>query len=255
MIIRYLSDLHLEVGSFILPEMLDDSITTLVLAGDICTVYKYKKLENFLINCSNQFKEVIYIAGNHEFYHLDYHETIETLISMCKPIFNIFFLHNNMVTIDGISFIGSTLWSDFNESDPRTVEDCQNFMNDFKLIKYEDKIFNPYIARNIHEYSKKYLFETIIEEKLKGNKVVIVTHHGLSPKSIHPKYRLSTINGAFYSDLEEEIIAHKPDCIIQGHTHESFIYRLGNSMVYVNPRGYIGYEYNGLFNPTANFEL
>jgi len=67
---------------------------------------------------------------------------------------------------------------------------------------------------------------------------------GPTHKSIHEKYKDDIhINGAYTSDLGEFILDN-PNIKLwtQGHTHHSFTYMVGETLVACNPRGYEGFE-------------
>ncbi len=256
-----LSDLHLEFCNF---EMLTigTKADTLVLAGDIGVVAegdtKRERLEEFLEVCCAQYNHVIYVAGNHEFYYSDYHRTkgeLKSLSSENVKLQNLSFLDKDVVEINGVSFIGATLWTSMNDMDTITLFECQRCMADFHHIEYKGRELSPRDVAKIHQDEVNFIFESVVEEKRKGNTTVVVTHHLPSFHSVHKKYLGSSLNGGFVTDLEDEIRAFKPDYWVHGHTHESFAYSLGDTMVYCNPRGYSGFDKNGLFNETFNFTL
>ena len=89
--VQYMSDLHLEFGDMPIPEVVGD---VLVLAGDI---HVGADGVNWINAAAKQFKYVIYILGNHEFYHND----MPALISYLSQdhIFdkNVHFLDNDTV--------------------------------------------------------------------------------------------------------------------------------------------------------------
>ena len=69
------SDLHLEFETIELNNT--EGADVLVLSGDICiakdlpltNTIRNEKWMEFFTHCSEQFKDVIYIMGNHEHYH------------------------------------------------------------------------------------------------------------------------------------------------------------------------------------------
>ncbi len=111
------SDLHLERASesrrLILLEIINKKIEKLkqeklnpivIFAGDINkAVWSYDWMEK--INA-----EIIYIAGNHEFWEGDYYECLDYLKSDAPK--NVTFLHNDIKVLDDYLFVGSTLWTD-----------------------------------------------------------------------------------------------------------------------------------------------
>jgi hypothetical protein len=87
-----------------------------------------------------------------------------------------------------------------------------------------------------------------------NQKVWVLTHHAPSYQSIHPKYRMETVNGSYASDLDDLILSHPQiKYFSHGHTHESMSYTIGECRVICNPRGYYPSQMNPNFDP--NFEI
>lgn len=94
-----------------------------LLAGDIDNGYQ---AYDYLGKIEAQ---VIYIAGNHEFWYNDYSFIKEKLIS--KSPKNVIFLHNNLHITDEHIILGSTLWTDVGlYSNENLTTFATNFMND-----------------------------------------------------------------------------------------------------------------------------
>lgn len=87
------------------------------------------------INCN-----VIYVAGNHEHYNQDYFNNIIELKKITKNS-NVSFLHNDSVVINGIKFIGGTLWTDLGRNTFKQhsiiADYASSMMNDFNYINAE----------------------------------------------------------------------------------------------------------------------
>lgn len=75
------------------------------------------RFRDFLKWCSFQFPHVIYIAGNHEFYHGNWKASIQYLRDECSKFDNVYFLEQDLKVIDDVTFIGATLWTDCNKGD------------------------------------------------------------------------------------------------------------------------------------------
>jgi len=65
-----------------------------------------------------------------------------------------------------------------------------------------------------------------------------VTHHAPHRRSIHARFGTDALNAAFASDLSELIARFRPALWVQGHTHCSCDYRVGDTRVLCNPKGY-----------------
>lgn len=242
MIIRFCSDLHLEFG-LLLEEPKPADI--LILAGDITI----KNDVSWINIQANRFKHVIVILGNHEFYRQNLDNTERKTREKLDP--KIHLLQNESVTLDGVTFHGTTLWTDMNGGDPMTYIEANGGMNDFRLIR-ADNGESRFSAERAHkEFNVARVF---LREAVQPGDVVI-THHAPSMLSIHEKYRGSRMNGAYASDLSELMLDCEPAFWIHGHTHDTFNYKIGDTTVLCNPRGYFQHEENPDFNVNAFFEI
>lgn len=228
--IQYLSDLHLEFAD--LTDVQAPDADVVVLAGDIHLGTKaldWIKRE-FTI-------PVIYICGNHEFYHRRRSKVLEELKEQTKDT-NIHFLDNSTVEIDGVTFFGSTLWTDYDlYGDSLEGRLCaEKRMNDHLLIQ-EDEVFkfSTGLALEQHKISIEALKKEI--EK-KHDKFVVVTHHGPTSQSIDSVFYGDSLNPAYVSNLEDLIQDSGIKLWFHGHTHHSKTYRVRDTTVAINARGY-----------------
>lgn len=205
---------------------------------------------------------VIYVAGNHEFYNR--YASMEDLKEKAKETAlqsGIDFLDNEFVDIGDIRFFGSTLWSDFDffakGDEARRQRDmawCEMYMNDFRLIRPDQnslEIWTAARARKEHLISRTWL-ETAMG--VTDRRKVVVTHNAPHPGSVAPKFRNDPLTAAFVSDLTTTFADHHPELWIHGHTHNSFDYRVGDTRVICNPRGY-GTENAEEFDPGLVIEI
>ena len=217
----------------------------LVLGGDILLSNRFNtydpisentisdRFHTFLNDASEHFKDVIYIMGNHEHYKAkDFATTPNLIRAALKDLSNVHFLDNDCVTLDGIKFVGATLWTDLNKGCPLTTNALQFGMNDFRLIRMNEHGFRRFRATdmiNEHEKTMKYF-----EEALVGvTKAVIVGHHAPSSVSVKPRYQGDHyVNGGCNSDLSEFILDH-PQIVLwtHGHTHDAFDYMIGTTQI------------------------
>lgn len=265
--VQILSDIHLEFsgGYLDIPESPDDKDTVLVLAGDVGLAKKAYTYTDFIEEMSARFRAIIYISGNHEYYHGSIVTSRSRIWNNLIEYSNVHVIENETVVIDNVAFVGATLWSDFNNGDPLCMHNVKNGMNDYKLIRTGPSIdaaylrsFTPQDAFMLFQQSKKFIFDEAKEQKEAGRKVVVVTHMGPSWQSVPDRYKTgpyADLNGAYVSNLEEEILDTKPDYWIHGHTHDSCDYMIGDTHVVVNPRGYYNHEENPTFNPQMVIEV
>lgn len=261
--IRLVSDLHVEFDPTLIAPTEHDKETVLVNAGDLAPLHADFLYQRHMVDASVRFRDVIAVLGNHEYYNGYLETTLDTarrLIARINDKQNIHLLENETKVIDGVAFIGATLWTNY-DYDPVKALQVSRALNDFRLIW--PKIISPSRKRvspddfvDMFEASRKYVFEQVKIEKAKGNKTVVVVHHGVSPQSTHPRYAGDPINAGFVSDLTEDILDAQPDYIFHGHVHDAFDYMIGNTRIIANPRGYPGREQaNNGFNPTLTIEV
>jgi predicted phosphodiesterase len=289
------SDVHLEFGPLTLENT--SGVDVLILSGDILVendldmfdrrqfdlgfmTHRSVLYHTFFQECSELFPHVIYIAGNHEHYHGDFKHTLNELKRKLAYLPNVHVLDKEVFKLDGVTFVGSTLWTDMNREDPLTLYHMKDYMNDFRIIKNS----NRYVYSNVpvYEYDEngkvkldenyrqvqigmkkkeqpaRFTPEDAVEENKKcfdfikhcvseakeGEKIVVVGHHTPSHQSCHPRYAHDAImNGGYHNSYEEYIMDH-PQIVLwtHGHTHEKYDYMIGNTRVVCNPRGYLGHE-------------
>lgn len=241
------SDIHLEFGY--LPIENTHGADVLLLAGDVCVANGFSREQDkdsyhsFFKQCSDQFKDVVYIMGNHEHYNGDFCTSYQILKTELDKYPNIHFLEKEFRIIKGVMFIGATLWSDFNRQNPNSMFTAERRMNDYRVIK------NSLKSRRLLALDVLFEHQQTLEKindfyNAHDLPIVMVGHHAPSLKSVKPMYEYDyDINGAYRSDLEEFIMA-KPriKLWVHGHTHSEFDYMVGETRVVANPRGYVGYE-------------
>lgn len=118
-----LSDLHLEYADLREPLQPPDA-DVCVMAGDLC-----RGIDNgirWLAQHIAPAMPCIYVAGNHEFYKGSIKEGLEVGRAAAKEATGIHFLENDAVNIDGVRFLGATLWTDFRIEGAPEAAMCQS---------------------------------------------------------------------------------------------------------------------------------
>lgn len=244
--IQILSDLHLEHDENFVYQKAEGA-ELLILAGDISS---YTFQADFVRKCASQIKTIM-IMGNHEPLGYSIKETVEAWKNL--NIENLIILDNETVEINGIHFIGTTLWSDL-YSDPLNHFAIKINVCDFQKILKSDHSGLIEINDIQEEFEKSLKF--ITEELGKDYKrKVLITHHLPTLSSIPVQYMNSPMNASFASNLSGLLVySDNLELCIHGHTHCSFDYMLSESVKIVcNPRGYEGD--NKEFNPIKMVEL
>jgi UDP-2,3-diacylglucosamine pyrophosphatase LpxH len=243
------------------PPLDDDKETVCVLAGDIGIASKPITYINFIRKVSKQFRDVIYILGNHEMYHGKFPTCLSKIKETCVDLKNVHVLEKESFVIDNVVFICATLWTDFDGDNPITKMIASMEMNDFRLIRTGPKSepwkrkFTPDDAHADFNKSKLFIFDEIVKRKEEGRKVVVVVHHAPSHQSTADCFKGDKLAGAYASNLEDDIIRTNPDILIHGHMHASADYMIGNTRIVLNPRGYVGHEENDDFDPLLVIEV
>lgn len=219
-----LSDIHLEMSNYELEKIKD--VENLILAGDI-GIPTSPKYTAFIKRASELYKNVFLIAGNHEYYYNNIKD-INDIIEQIAVKYNVHFLNNRYIDIDGYRIIGTTLWSDIMEYERSEI---QTFIADFRLIK------NWSIEKNNHEHFKNVQF---IKNEIEcdNKKLVIITHHApLRNITCKPEHVGSLLSSAFSTDLSYLFKPHVTAWIF-GHTHYSCNTTFNDVKLLSNQRGY-----------------
>ncbi len=246
--IQILSDLHIEFEDLVLE---NNDADLVILAGDIHI--KEKGIHWAKENIKD--KPVLYVLGNHEFYGKAYPKHINSMKKEAEGS-NVQVLEQDVVNIGGVNFLGTTLWTNFElHGDPRIAGyECQQVMTDYKKIKVSPKYskLRSIDVADIHRKSRIWL-ETELE-KLQGETVVVITHHGPSVRSLPDYQRSEMISAAYVSDLENLIKDYSPNYWVHGHLHNSSDYEIEGCRVICNPRGYPE-EFNDDFEQGTFIEI
>lgn len=142
--INLVSDLHINIQDITLP-----GGDVLIVAGDTLEIAHIRLAEStghnmfladryrrFITEEFAKYRHVIYICGNHEYYH-GFFDTERERLQAILPN-NVHYLENQSVEIDGVHFWGGTMWTNMHGGNPLTMETVQNVLNDFRLIRFEN---------------------------------------------------------------------------------------------------------------------
>lgn len=256
-----LSDLHIEQSVWDVPDPLPD-FDVLIAAGDIHDPAS----EGVRWLSARTDKPVVYVPGNHEWYAHREHFAVGEEAARARQLareLGIHLLMDEAVVIDGVRFLGASLWTDYNlyGTPKRSMRAAASMMNDHQLI-YPTRgsgPLQPQQALEWHQTSVRWLAEQLQPGGFDGPSVV-VTHHVPHPSSIAPQYAGNPVNPAFCSDLSWLVEGSDVAVWVHGHTHSSFDYEAGDTRVVCNPKGYGprtagGRHENQNFDPAKIVEL
>ena len=197
--IQYCSDLHMEFHEnmrFMKSLPLEPVGDVLVIAGDIgylvdTTIPNLR----FWKWASENYRQVLMIAGNHEFYNNgDIAAQGESWQKMFLP--NVGYYHNKVVRIDNVDFILSTLWSRIPPVDEMAI---QSGMNDYAQILYNK---HRIIPQNINtEFERNFAFIENAVTDSDAEKIVVVTHHLPTFAAIENRRNGDVLNAAYATEL------------------------------------------------------
>jgi predicted phosphodiesterase len=244
----------------------EDHDSALVLAGDLweglnILKKKYGDGRTWIERVAARFKYVIFVLGNHDYWHGNLTRVpmkVRDLLSNLD-LHNVFFLEKDAVVLDQVKFVGATLWTDVNKGDPITAlsvgyeRQANNGFKDFQKIKVGPNFRRLHVNDLIgqHIQSKQFIFDNAFKDH-PDQTLVVVTHMAPSYGSVAERYRTEAKrhhNHMYFSELGSEIAYSEIDYWLHGHTHHVIDYKLGDTRVLCNPRGYVGYGQNTSWDP------
>ncbi|SFC16265.1 hypothetical protein SAMN05216344_11068 [Polaromonas sp. OV174] len=161
------------------------------------------------------------MAGNHEFYGHHWTQLLDELRLQAK-VHGVHFLEYDSVTIQGIRFLGCTLWTDFEffglSRRSQMMRAAERGLNDFRRIEAD-----PLMAEHTsvaprqskprltaahtlarHQDSLTWLKSELLQGEPKNT--VVVTHHYPHQNSTHPKWAQDDLTAIFGSKLPNEVL-------------------------------------------------
>ena len=273
--IQLLSDLHLESNPHFTPHPAPGA-DLLVLAGDIGSYQNGSQLLTLGVADFGLARfsplpvaqggaawptPVFFVPGNHEYDGLDFDEAHARLRTACERL-GIVWLEQQTVVLQGVRFIGCTLWTDF---DALTTE--RAFTGEVTLaeqLRMRGKALraaNYYLKKN-HSLrgGTPLLADAVREEGLTSQawlrralaepfagKAVVVTHFAPSLRSADPRYGLSPGTAGFCNALDD--LLPLAQLWLHGHLHCPNDYMHNGCRVVANPLGYARKGEQAAFKP------
>jgi predicted phosphodiesterase len=242
-IVQLLSDLHFEfhadAGRSFVASLDPAGVDVLVLAGDIA-------VGPGIVDALSAFaaryaaSTVLYVHGNHEYYGSTREDVTRITRRAVRENRNVEWLDGDVVVVEGVRFVGTTLWF----PKPALVERLKGAMADFSEIRdFETWVYQE------NTRARRFL----AAEVRHGD--VVVTHHLPSWRSVSPRYTSHPLNPFFLCDMEDEILERRPALWLHGHTHDSVDATLGSTRILCNPFGYAGFETNPDFKDRLVVEI
>jgi predicted phosphodiesterase len=258
--IQLFSDLHLETDPTFHPKVAPDT-DVVVVAGDLGSYQPRSRLldDDFglarfapdHLGAANA--QVIYVPGNHEFDGLEFDEAYARLRATCERL-GIVWLEREVVTIGGVRFVGTTLWSDFDALASKLDDPADQLRLRSKAFRAANYYLSanttlragaPVLAEQIREMSLE--CQAWLRDALAvpfDGTTVVVTHFAPSLLSADPRYGLTPGTAGFCNSLDE--LFPSVDVWMHGHLHCLNDYVVNGSedgrawacRVVANPLGY-----------------
>jgi predicted phosphodiesterase len=242
-----MSDIHLEFNkaNILKKPYFKPMASVLIVAGDVGYPTSHI-FDDFFKFASNNWENVIYVSGNHEYYNVNSSSNPHnknTIDQMIKKIIdkysNVHWLDNSSIIIDNIEYIGSTLWSHPIKEDG---------LNDFMAIYHNDRPLSRDIMRLWNGEAIRAITKLI--DTNNNNDVThkcVVTHFMPMQNKDIPNsiYGCDPILDSYFGNKLYELIK-KVDVWISGHTHQPFQFTPDGTqtLCLCHPYGY-PYEANG----------
>lgn len=249
-----MNDLHLETTrGWDLPmgEARPD-FDVMIVAGDLVT--RMERGVAWLLERVPD-RQVIYVAGNHEPYGQDIDRDLEKARAAAAGT-TVHVLQNDSITIGGITFLGATLWTDFDlfGDQEYAMMAAGETMNDYRKIRTA----NYGLRLRPKDTLKRHMeLRDFIARELRqvGRRHVVVTHMGPVVEAARRGFERDISSAAYTSDLSALIAECGPELWVYGHTHESRDFTVGpaRTRIVTNAKGY-GPWNSGKSWDNANFD-
>ncbi len=282
--IQLLSDLHLEVHPHFQPQPAPEA-DVLVLAGDIGAYQgkhqvagPYFGLERFspLPQYAGWPCPVVFVPGNHEYDLQDWDAAHRRLRRICEQL-GIIWLERESLVLDGVRFLGTTLWTDF---DAIALTDPAVQAGDMgQLLRLREKAFraaNYYLSKTGgRRQGRLFLAEDVRAQALvcqswlrqqlaqpHTGSTVVVTHFAPSLRSADPRYGMAAGTAGFCNALDD-LLPHA-QLWLHGHLHTPLDYNASGHhpnglawqcRVVANPLGYAYKQEQAGFIPKSCIPL
>lgn len=257
-----LSDLHLEVWRENAPAIdLSGRPDAVILAGDIDTG------SNAIAWAARTFGAlpVLYVHGNHEGYGHQLEQMQMDVRAACARAnaagANIRLLDGDAVELDGVRFLGATLWTDFLLFGEDRLEEAlsaaQAYMPDYQRISTggdKPRLLCAEDTAALHARHRDWLSAQLAQPF--DGATVVITHMAPSMHSVEGRFATNLGSPAFASQLDA--LVAQADLWVHGHMHASLDYRIEDCRVVCNPCGYQmadGMPENEQFNPGLTIDL
>lgn len=240
--VQVISDVHLEFRNYDVDELksrgesrVESRVDLLIVAGDLMPWTKVNavRLQEVTDALSSMAGEVVYVAGNHEYYG-----TSPSRAHIVKnaidegPRDNVhIWTQFGIRKIGGLTVAGGTMW--YGGNDVMRVANLDT--GTYGRYQFSDYRHISNLSPWVYEEHDDFVY--LLSESKPD---IVVTHHLPHPTSIHPRFAGDPSNVWFVSDQTKLIEKLTPKLWVHGHTHEAFDYVHDVTRIVANPLGYPG---------------
>lgn len=237
------SDLHTEFSACTIANL--PALDVLVLAGDIGDLFSVSHFLGTLRNAAPELP-VLYVLGNHEYYGLEFEKAKQQYRQLCES-YQVTLLDNELVQIEDVLFVGSTLWSDFSLAGQADISMlwARNKIPDYRKIhRYlaDGSLVPMQPTDTVEEYKKAcaFIHDALLTDNRTVRKKVVVSHFLPAFELLAAAYRQNTdalIQSAYWAtDIPQ--LHQLADDWIYGHSHDCIETMVGATRFLSNQRGY-----------------
>jgi predicted phosphodiesterase len=230
------SDLHAD-NTFWVPDRIPPH-DVMIIAGDVDQSLAETE-RTLLLVARWKPTTIIFVPGNHDVAGFDidaWDRGNEHLLDAGIHVLS----SGQSVVIDGVRFVGATLWTDWdlNDHEFQAQAWAARHMREYQSVtRPGGEPLWPIHTSDAHD-AHRGAIERTLGRRHEGP-TVVVTHHAPSRQSLRPGEERSVEAAAYASDLEQLMMMHGPDLWVHGHTHHAVDYHVGATKVVSNPRGYV----------------
>lgn len=181
---------------------------------------------------------MIKVPGNHDYWNTSKsgEMTIDEWNQYYKSLENekISYLINETKIINGVAFIGATLWTDFRDND-LLVQFQASISKDYeKIYSKKGQLITPQEVYELHIEAKNFIISEL--DKHSDKPCVVLTHF---PPSIgcNQTFRITPVSYNWCGQMENVISIFQPVLWISGHMHNFYNNKMGDTRVILNPAG------------------
>lgn len=243
--IQVMSDLHVDlilddqrIKLFKNLKMQSAEVDALIIAGDFAEA-SWPMYEKYMLAVCTLYKRVVYVPGNHEYWHQTPKEAKENMHNVSRNARNLDILgRGGSISIGLQHFIGATMWF----ADTSAARIGSKSWSDVTQI--ESSI--PWIWNEIRD-DQKFLQKNIRPDS------IVITHHlplfnSIDARDLNRDGSLG-LNAYYLNDQSRLINKVQPKLWIHGHTHHHLDYIAGNTRIVCNPMGYQQHNQNTGYVP------